>query len=82
MNDKDILVKINEAFTCVLGHNNFNLNENTSAKDVDGWESITHMMIIEEIEIIFNIKFSLMDLMNMNSVGDLIKSIESSLKNN
>jgi len=49
------------------------------AKDVDGWESITHMMIISEIEKAFKIKFKLMDLMNMNNVGDLIKTIESEI---
>ena len=55
------------------------LTDTTTADDVDGWESITHMMIICEIEKTFNIKFKLMDLMNMNSVGDLLESIESEL---
>jgi acyl carrier protein len=79
MNREDILNKVNKAFSNVLEHNNFTLTNTTTADDVDGWESITHMMIISEIETSFNIKFKLMDLMNMNSVGDLLDSIESEL---
>ncbi|TPN89115.1 acyl carrier protein [Aquimarina algicola] len=79
MNKEDILKKVREAFISVLEHENFELKDETTANDVDGWESITHMMIISEVEKQFNIKFKLMDLMNMNNVGDLIKTIESEL---
>lgn len=78
--DKEIILeKVNTAFVTVLEHNNFELLDETTANDVDGWESITHMMIISEIEKTFDIKFKLMDLMNMNNVGDLIKTIQSEL---
>lgn len=79
MNREDILTKVTMAFSSVLGHSKFLLTDATTADDVDGWESITHMMIISEIEAAFQIKFKLMDLMNMNSVGDLLDSIASEL---
>lgn len=77
MDKQQIIEKVKEAFVKVLEHNDFELSDNTTANDVDGWESITHMMIISEIENSFDIKFKLMDLMNMNNVGDLIKTIQS-----
>lgn len=80
MDKKDILEKIATAFSRVLEHNNFTLTETTTADDVDGWESITHMMIISEIETMFGIKFKLMDLMNMNNVGGLVRTIELETK--
>ncbi len=79
MNKEEIIEKVNTAFVNVLAHSNFELTDETTANDVDGWESITHMMIISEIEKLFNIKFKLMDLMNMNNVGDLIKTIQSEI---
>lgn len=79
MNKEEILNKVTEAFVSVLEHNNFQLTDQTTADDVDGWESITHMMIITEIETLFTIKFKLMDLMNMENIGDLIKAIESEI---
>jgi acyl carrier protein len=81
MNREDILIKVTLAFSTILEHNNFKLTNETTAEDVDGWESITHMMIISEIEKIFNIKFKLMDLMNMNTVGDLLNVIKAELSN-
>lgn len=75
MNKENILETITESFVKVLEHNNFTLTESTTADDVDGWESVTHMMIITEIENTFKIKFKLMDLMGMENVGDLIQSI-------
>jgi len=76
MDKGEILLKIKKVITDVVEHDNFELTELTTAKDVEGWESITHMMIISEVEKTFGIKFKLMDLMNMNSVGDLIKTIK------
>ncbi len=80
MSREEILSKVKEAFVSVLEHENFELADETTADDVDGWESITHMMIITEVEKVFNIKFKLMDLMNMNNVGDLLNTITSELE--
>lgn len=79
MTREDIIVKVTTVFSSVLEHSNFELTNETTADDVDGWESITHMILIEEIEKEFNIKFKLMDLMNMDSVGDLLDTIESEI---
>lgn len=75
MSKEEILVTIKESFVRVLEHDNFELNEFTTAKDVDGWESITHLLIMNDIEKVFNIKFKLMDLMAMENVGDLINTV-------
>ncbi|OEK08544.1 acyl carrier protein [Flavivirga aquatica] len=79
MKKEEIFEKITPIFAKVLEHNNFNLTETTTTNDVDGWGSLTHMIIIEEIEKEFNIKFKLLDLMNMDNVGDLVKAITSSI---
>ena len=66
MTKEIILEKIKKSFIKVLEHNNFELNDSTTANDVDGWESVTHMMIITDIELELNIKFKLMDLVDGN----------------
>lgn len=79
MNEDILKSKVRNAFITVLGHDNFILNNTTTAHDVEGWESITHMMIITEIETTFNIRFKLMDLMQMDTVGDLLIAINKEL---
>lgn len=77
MTKETILEKITEIFTQVLDHSNFTLLDTTTTDDVDGWGSLTHMIIIEQIEQEFNIKFKLLELMSMENVGDLINAIKS-----
>tara|TARA_R110002051_G_scaffold318588_1_gene401144 strand:- start:1887 stop:2144 length:258 start_codon:yes stop_codon:yes gene_type:complete len=80
MDKQEVLHKIQRAFEKILEHNNFQLGDQTSAKDVDGWDSITHMMIITEIEELYQIKFKLMDLMSMNTISDLIRAVEKEVE--
>lgn len=75
-NDEKILAELKEIFIETLGHNNFELDGNTTANDVDGWDSVTHMMLINEVEKKYDMKFSLMDLMSLEKVADLVKAIE------
>lgn len=79
MEKNQIMEKIEAIFSNTLSHGNFNLNETTTANDVDGWESITHMMIMNEVEKEFNLKFSLMELLEMKNIGDLVISIQRKL---
>jgi len=53
------------------------LSDDLTAGDVDNWDSLTHMVLIGEIEKEFNIKFKLKELNKMNTVGDLIGMIKS-----
>ena len=80
MNKEEILITIKESFVRVLEHDNFELNETTTAKDVDGWESITHLIIMNDVEKSFNIKFKLMDLMAMENIGDLINTVKKEIE--
>ena len=79
MTRDDILKKIKPIFIKVLEHHNFELTDTTTTEDVDGWGSLTHMVIIAEIEKDFDIKFKLLELMGMDNIGDLINSIKSNL---
>ena len=75
--DKNILEKIKQIFKEVLEHDNFQLAPTTTTKDVEGWESSTHMMIISEIEDQFNIEFELDELWTMKNIEDLVASVAS-----
>jgi len=48
-----------------------------SAKDVDGWDSLTHIRLILTIEKVFNIKFSTSEIGRLEKVGDLVVVIQS-----
>lgn len=67
--------KINFVLKSVLNHENYDISDELSAKDVDGWDSLTHMTIISEIEKAFGITFKLKELYKMKNIGDMIDLI-------
>lgn len=70
---------INNVLTSILGHNNFEMRDDLTAKDVDGWDSLSHMMIITKIEEAFNIKFKLRDLNKLKNMGSLVNVIQGKI---
>ena len=46
-----------------------------TANDVDGWDSVTNVMIIDEIEKQFGVSFKLRDIIKMKNVGDLCNKV-------
>ncbi|MCF8273407.1 MAG: acyl carrier protein [Flavobacteriaceae bacterium] len=75
----NVITKLETILAEVLEHKNFVITDELTAKDVDGWDSLSHMMIITHIEKSFDIKFKLRDLNKLNNVGALISVIQSKL---
>ncbi|MFP2994591.1 acyl carrier protein [Spongiivirga sp. MCCC 1A20706] len=65
--------------TNVLSHDNFEMKDELTAKDVDGWDSLSHMVIITKIEEHFGIKFKLRDLNKLKNMGSLIALIQTKI---
>jgi acyl carrier protein len=57
------------------------LRNNLTANDVGNWDSLTHMLMIGEVENAFSIKFKLKELNKLSNVGGLIELIETKLNN-
>lgn len=63
----------------VLKHSNFTMHDELVAADVDGWDSLTHMIIIAEIEKNFSVRFSLKEVNKLKNMGDLKNLISSKI---
>jgi acyl carrier protein len=79
MEENLILRKIEKIFYKVLDNESLIITRETSANDIDNWNSLNHMILISEIEDDFSIKFKLKDLNKMRNVGDMIDIINSKL---
>ena len=75
----DIKKNISILLTSILEHDNFETHDELTAKDVDGWDSLSHMMIITKIEEKFNIRFKLRDLNKLKNMGALVSVIKSKI---
>lgn len=79
MNREEILSNVQVVFRNVLKDESLVLRDETVADDVEGWDSLTHVQLISEIEKFFNIKFSLREMLSWKTVGKMIDCIEKKI---
>ena len=75
MDKIQILSEIQSIMRNVLDEEDVVLTETTTANDVDGWDSLTHIHLIVAIEKHFKIKFSSKEILSWKDVGEMIESI-------
>lgn len=66
---------LNGVFRQVFGDNSLVITRNTTANDVEDWDSLTHMNLIAAVERQFKVKFNLKDLRSQQNVGDMLDQI-------
>lgn len=75
----NIHAELQEVFRKVFENNSITITEQTIANDINGWDSLTHMTLINEIELYFKIELSFNEVSSFNTVGDILKCIEGKL---
>lgn len=70
---------LQEVFRKVFENNTIVITEQITANDINGWDSLTHMTLINEIEQHFKVEFSFNEVSSFNTVGDMMKCIEEKL---
>ncbi len=77
MERKEILKQLNEIFVDSLDNDDLVIEESDQAGDVDGWDSLTHIMLVVSIEKHFKIKFTSTEILSWQNVGEMIDSISA-----
>jgi acyl carrier protein len=76
MDEPQIYTRLSEVFQNVFDDDSIEVTPELSAKDVDGWDSITHIRLILTVEKAFKVKFSTSEVGKMANVGDLVALIK------
>lgn len=71
---------LNGIFRKVLKRDNITLTESTTAHDVEGWDSLTNMVLLTEIEKKFGVRFTFREIVKLKNVGDLCQTILNKAK--
>ena len=79
MSREEIHEKLNEVFQDVFGDDEILVNDETTAADVDGWDSLRHITLLAAIEDEFDIEFSMSMTVNMKNVGEMVDYIEEEI---
>lgn len=76
-----IVEKLTGIFRKAFNDETIELKDELTAEDVANWDSLTHMLMIGEVEKEFSIKFKLKELGKLENVKGLVDLIESKMKN-
>ena len=77
MDEQQIYARLTQIFSDVFDEESIKVTPELSAKDVDGWDSLSHIRLILTIEKAFKIKFSTSEIGKLENVGDLVSLIEA-----
>ena len=75
MERKEIFAKLNEIFCDVLDLDELELSDATCAEDIEEWDSLSHIQLVVAIEKAFKVKFTSLEIMKWNNVGEMVDTI-------
>lgn len=75
MNRQEIYEKLNQVFSDVFDED-IRVNDETTAADIEDWDSLTHITLISEVEDAFGIHFSMNEVLGLKNVGEMVDIIE------
>lgn len=79
MERNEIFEKLNEIFVDVLDLNEVKLTDETSANDIEEWDSLSHIQLIVAIEKAFSIKLTAHEAMELANVGEMVSVISKKI---
>lgn len=71
MSREELFDRINVVFRDVFDDETITVNENTTADDIEDWDSLEHINLVSAIEKEFGIKFTMAQVVTMKNVGEM-----------
>ena len=72
-----ISAELKQTILSALNLDDWEFDEQTTASQVPGWDSLSHISVILAVEKRFNVRFSSLEVLRLKTVGDLQHLVES-----
>lgn len=76
----NIIERLQEIFRDIFDDASITIHAQTTAKDIEDWDSLMQMQLILATETEFRIKFTTSEVMELKNVGDFVGCIEKKIK--
>ena len=70
-----IMETLQEIFTIHFDVEETAISDQTSAQDVEGWDSFAHVSLMSDVEERFNVSFTGSEIVAFKTVGDIVDTI-------
>lgn len=77
----DIKTRLQNIFRDVFDDEKIELFDEMSAKDIEEWDSLTHIQLIVAVENEFKLRFKTAEISELKNVGEFIKLVGKKLGN-
>lgn len=74
---RDTYKKLTKVFREVFDDDSIELTPETTANDIDDWDSIEHINLIAAVEDAFGMRFQMREVSGMKNVGEMVQIIEN-----
>lgn len=75
MTKEAIYEKLNEVFQDVFDDDSIIVNADTTADDIEDWDSLEHINLVSAVEKEFGVKFTMAQVVGMKNVGEMVDVI-------
>lgn len=75
MSREEIFEKVVEILRDEFEDDELEITNETTASDVEGWDSLAHLSVVHEIEVEFGIKFNIGEIQEFKNVGEMVDSV-------
>jgi acyl carrier protein len=72
---EDVVNRLNGIFRDVFDSDDISVTDHTTAADVEGWDSLTHITLVLNVEREFRIKMTAAEVGSLKNVGQMIDLI-------
>ncbi|MEG1862429.1 MAG: acyl carrier protein [Oscillospiraceae bacterium] len=80
MSRKEIYDQLTEIFRDLFDDDEIVLSDDTTADDIEDWDSLEQINLLVAIEKRFKIKFQLADVSHLENVGAMVNLVEKLIK--
>ena len=75
MTREEVYERLNAVFADVFDDEELTVNDETTAADVEGWDSLMHITLIDAVEEEFDISFDMKTIVKLKNVGEMVDVI-------
>ena len=72
--------RLQEVFRDVFDDDDIVISNETTAEDIESWDSLTHVQLIVAVEKEFSVKFYTVEVMKLKNVGEFIELINKKVR--